>query len=216
MYGSSKMIDRTTGKDMYDEYDKLITKFQDICKLICVHQPPANVKSLRSRVDMFNRRLDSLVINPKVQLIAPNISHLSKDNFLEGDGYTLSQNGAETFATFLKDEIQPPPTIKVKSEQSTDSPSQLPNIELSNMLEIQNEDIGKIIGTGGHIIKDISSKHKVKLLIGKWFEKRKGKSDKKSEYEEKFDGVVICGNASNVIDAIDSVKLALEGNYITA
>ena len=70
--------------------------------------------------------------------------------------------------------------------------------------KIQEDDIGKVIGKGGHTIKKLSQDFNVNISIGKWYEKNKSERGS-GKYEEVCDAVIVSGTMTNACESVEVV-----------
>ena len=74
-------------------------------------------------------------------------------------------------------------------------------------MEIQQKDIGKVIGKAGYTIAKLTNDYNVRMTIGKWCEPKK---DKRDEITEIMDAILIKGN-SNQVKAVMSCIESIVG-----
>jgi len=70
-------------------------------------------------------------------------------------------------------------------------------------VDVNKDDVGKVIGRGGHIVKKLSTDNNVTINIGKWYEKAGRNSD---DYREVCSGILVKGDYSNVITTRDAIQ----------
>ena len=108
----------------------------------------------------------------------------------------------------INEGITSPEKLKLPSSGASHSASgeSTQNINMHELFPLKVNQIGRIIGQRGETIIGLSKRFDVAMRVGKWFEPKKEKRD---EYEEKMNAVLISGMSVKVAEAADAVKCIL-------
>ena len=122
----------------------------------------------------------------------------AKTDLVNFDGHTPSEKCIELYDEVLQ-KIAAPKTLKTQSASS----STKSDIDVTTVIPIKQEMVGRIIGKGGSVIKRLTDDYNVKMSFGQW----KEKANEAREVEPKmFTAVMIRGLISNVERVIPVIK----------
>lgn len=175
------------------------------CQVFFINLPPANKRPLSGRISLLNHRINKL----DAMTLAPDISNMSKTNFLSEDEINLTSEGCTLYMNLIKEElVKLAPTIEKKeycpsTEVSNTGASAVSNDmkDLKAFVQIEPDFIGRIIGKGGHTIKKLVSENDVEISVGCWCEK-----DKDKELKIISDGVLVNGSLAHIKNTIEQIK----------
>lgn len=157
--------------------------------------PPNN--NARVQVDLYNHKLNSME-SENVHIIKMKF-HGSKLELVGYNGSTPSQKCISLYDDALQ--AIPAPT-NLKSKNPATSGESKVDFDISTVIPIKPEFVGRIIGKSGKVIKGITSECNVRMSFGNWKEKT---SESREDEPESFTGVMIKGRAANVKRASELV-----------
>jgi hypothetical protein len=157
--------------------------------------PPNN--NARVQIDLYNHKLNGME-NENVHILKVRFLG-SKLDLVGYNGSTPSSKCISLYEEVLKT-ISVPTNLKPKDAASGETSF---DFDITSVLPIKSEMVGRIIGRNGVNIKKITSTCKVKMSFGSW--KEKG-NESRDEEPDSFTAVMIQGKVSNVHQAIAQIK----------
>jgi predicted nucleic acid-binding Zn-ribbon protein len=203
--GSEDIRGGAKGVAVFSKLKSVINKIVGNTKVVVAELPPTTVRGAAAQVTLFNYKLAKITDSfPEVTFVATNPKAALKHELLD-ENDDLSENARCSIARELGC-ISPPDTIKPQGAANFTEASGCadPTYKLTELIQLQQKQIGRVIGAQGSNIIRLSKKHNVTLRIGKWSEPRR---DNKNEMEGKMDGVIVSGLATNVKAAANEIRL---------
>ena len=171
---------------------------------ILVQPPPIDTKSITGKMSLLIHKMSKLGLT----FAKVDTSNTSKYDFLQKDGFLLSEDGAKRLGNLINRSLD---EIDINSNQTQSCSSRSKEPQPTKSMEpvvlfrkIQEDDIGKVIGKGGHTIKKLSQDFNVNISIGKWYEKNKSERGS-GKYEEVCDAVIVSGTMTNACESVEVV-----------
>ena len=183
---------------LHQNLKQKLSKIGEHCPVYATSLPPNNLA--RVQTDLFNHKLANMSGDgQRINLI--NIKFLgAKLDLVNFDGYTPNAKCIALFEKALQ-AISPPTSIKEKETKSKSSTHEEFNV--TAVVPVKSELVGRIIGKGGSVIRRIIEECQVKISFGNWKERT---SEAREEDPECFTGVMLKGQVSNVKRAIDRIN----------
>ena len=130
------------------------------------------MKNVSGKIALTNYKLSKL---PEVDIkcLVVDVSCLSKYDFVEQDGFTLSKDGSKLYCKLLNSQLEKI-EVNVNQIKRQEMSTETLGSSIKIFHEVKSGNVGKIIGKGGHVIKKLPSDHNVFISVGKWYEKVKG------------------------------------------
>ena len=194
--GACEISNGVSAFQLHQTLKEKMSMIAEHCIVYATSLPPNN-KS-RVQVDIYNHKFSNLTgdghnINlVKVKFLG------SKLDLVNFDGSTPSNKCVTLYENAFK-VITPLSTVKettLKIEGNVD-------FNVTAVIPIKSELVGRIIGKGGSMIRKITDGCGVKMSFGNWRERT---SEAREEDPEVFTGVMIKGQTRNVKRAIDWVE----------
>ena len=174
--------------------------------VVCGQLPPVDMKNVSGKIALTNYKLSKL---PEVDIkcLVVDVSCLSKYDFVEQDGFTLSNDGSKSYCKLLNSQLDKI-EVNVNQNKCQETRTESSGSSIKIFHEVKSGNVGKIIGKGGHVIKKLASDHNVFISVGKWYEKVKG-SDK---HEEISDALTIVGAPSDISAVVAEINEICDSN----
>ena len=188
--GACEIRQGSKGLEVFGKFNRIVTELIKVTSVVATNLPPTVKKGNASQVSLFNFKLAK--VQSGYQLINSDFNRMSLD---ENDNVT--DKALRSLAEQIDKEIKLPTAIKSRASPTDEG------YETQVVLEIQQKDIGKVIGKSGFTIAKLTNDHKVQMSIGKWCEPKKERRD---ELAEIMDAVLIKGNSQKVQEAIKSIQ----------
>ncbi len=167
--GSEDMKNGLNGKDIYDDVMEQMRPFAERSAVYISQLPPIALANIRRERAVYNYKLQTLN-DDKIKMVNTDKAARGK-RVMGNDGITLSDEGVDVFATFIRNEITiPPPESR---GHRIYEPEPQDESKRTEFVEIDGKNIGAVIGKGGANIREITETHGVNIAIGKWVDKRK-------------------------------------------
>ena len=192
---------------MFSKLKLVLSKLADHTKIVVAELPPTSIRGAAAQITLFNFKLAKISeIFPNVVYIASNPKAVLRNELLD-ENDDLSESAISSIAKELSN-ISPPENIKPHfpcAKEASNSTASISDssYKLTELIQLQQRQIGRVIGIQGSTITKLSKKHSVTLRIGKWSEPKR---DNRTEMENKMDGVIITGLINNVTAAADEVR----------
>ena len=180
----------TKGLEAASKLVKIANDISHLTQVVITTIPPTATKGNSSQISLFNFKLNKS--QAQFQLISAEFTKQSLD---ENDEPT--DKAIDMVASLINSQLKTPVAKKPQAAESTEK-----GYETQVLMEIQQRDIGKIIGKSGFTIAKLTNDHKVKMTIGKWCEPRK---DNRDELTEIMDAVLIKGNSAQVREVMAKI-----------
>jgi hypothetical protein len=142
--GAADIAEGVTAFEVYQYLKRLLTELAEHTIVYTTFLPPN--RNARIQIDLFNHKLSSMACENLnvLKLKLPS----SKTDLVEQDGHTPTAKCIALYGEILG-LITPPAVLK---DQSTPSPLDA-DFTVSTVVPIKADDIGRIIGKGGNVIK---------------------------------------------------------------
>lgn len=181
--GSDDIRQGTKGLEAFAKLNKVATEISKQTQVVVTSIPPTSTRGNTSQISLFNFKLEKNQV--PYQKIIIEFARASLD---END--SLNDNAVNTMAHLIEKQMKIPTARKALSSDLPES-----GFDTQVLMEIQQKDIGKVIGKSGYTIAKLTNDYNVKMTIGKWCEPRK---DKRDEITEIMDAILIKGNSNQV------------------
>jgi transcription antitermination factor NusA-like protein len=209
MTGSTDLCEGTAWTTLVANTSFLYNEISDAgVTAYIVALPPANKRNLSSMISLVNYKLEKQYSDRFVDVVAATYA---KSSLLQENGTHLSEHGAKIVADLINKNIIPltlemPEKPAKKPRRTVKQPkSQESNIKL--FVDVNKDDVGKVIGRGGHIVKRLAADNKVTINIGKWFEKSGRTSD---DYKEVCSGIIVKGDVDDAMNTRAAINKICE------
>ena len=205
--GSEDIRGGAKGAQVFSKLKLVLSKLADHTKIVVAELPPTSIRGAAAQITLFNFKLAKISeIFPNVVYIASNPKAVLRNELLD-ENDDLSESAISSIAKELSN-ISPPENIKPHfpcAKEASNSTASISDssYKLTELIQLQQRQIGRVIGIQGSTITKLSKKHSVTLRIGKWSEPKR---DNRTEMENKMDGVIITGLINNVTAAADEVR----------
>ena len=161
--GAEEIVGGASAFQIFQELNRIISELSRSTLVYCISLPPAKINGVQ--LDLFNHKLLNFECsNQNVKILKVKVPG-SKSLLVEPDGITPSDKCVAYYVETAT-EITPPSTLKTFA-----SPSNPSIRDLTVIFPIKSEQIGKIIGRGGNVIRKLTEMCDVKMSFGKWHEK---------------------------------------------
>ena len=201
--GANEIANGVSAFQLHQSLKQKLSLIGEHCVVYSTSLPPNN-KS-RVQTDLYNHKFGNMSGDGQnINLIKLKFlgSKLDMVNF---DGYTPSDKCVILYENAFK-QITPPPSIK---KNSTGKSQDNVDFNVTAVLPIKSEHVGRIIGKGGNVIKRITVECEVKMSFGNWKERT---SEAREDIPEAFTGVMIKGCTKNVKKAIEWVNEIIDSS----
>ena len=193
--GASEIASDKSAFHLLQSLRRLLADVGEQTLIYLVTLPPNN--NARVQVDLYNHKLCSM---DGENLKVLKIKFLgSKLDLVSYNGYSLNSKCISLYDDALQSVIAPP---SLKSKELPVEPMKS-DFNVTAVIPIKPELVGRIIGRNGSVIKKITSDYKVKMSFGNWREKS---NENRDEDPESFTAVMIKGLAHNVNQATSMVN----------
>ena len=199
--GANEIANGVSACQLHQALKQKLSLIGEHCVVYSTSLPPNN-KS-RVQTDLYNHKFGNMSGDGQnINLIKLKFlgSKLDMVNF---DGHTPSDKCVILYEKAFK-QITPPASIKKNTTGKTPDNA---DFNVTAVLPIKSEHVGRIIGKGGNVIKRITVECEVRMSFGNWKERT---SEAREDVPEAFTGVMIKGCAKNVKKAIDWVNEIIE------
>jgi predicted RNA-binding protein YlqC (UPF0109 family) len=179
-----------------------IAKIAGSTKVVLAELPPTTKKGAAAQITLFNYKLPRLADTfPEVTVMESNPKDKLRQEILDENDELLED--AIKFIGKELSRITPPDVVKPTCSANLTTAS-IPEqtYKLTELIQLQQRQIGRVIGAQGSTITKLSKKYSVQLRVGKWSEPKR---DNKHEMENKMDGVIGTGNFGNVKTAAEEI-----------
>ena len=186
--GSKEISQGTSAFQLHQTLRKVLVKISEHTLTYVVNIPPNN--HARVQVDLYNHKMGNMdEISENVRIL--KIRFLgSKADLVNFDGSTPSDKCLALYEESLV-KLSPPKTLKIPGAVGGANF----DFEVTAVVQIKPEMVGRIIGKGGAVIRRITDECKVKMSFGNWREKN---SENREVEPDNFMAVMVKGLASNV------------------
>ena len=170
-------------------------------KIYIVSLPPNS--NARVQIDLYNHKLHNLE-NENVKFLKVNFLG-SKLDLVSYNGFTPSIKCVSLYEEIFQS-ISVPSSVKPKETPGSSVP---PSFDVTAILPIKFDLVGRVIGKNGVVIKRITTSCNVRMSFGSWKEKN---SDFREDEPDSYSAVMIKGHAGDVQKALSEVNNIIKSN----
>ena len=202
--GSEAIRKGNKGLEVFKKVRSLIAYGQTVCsKIVACEAPPTLKPGAAGHISLYNFKMSKM---SGVQFLQSN-PQMTKSDILSEEDF-LNPAAVLKISQKINENITSPEKLKLPSSGACHvaSGQSAQNINMYELFPLKVNQIGKIIGQRGETIIGLSKRFDVAMRVGKWYEPKKEKRD---EYEEKMNAVLISGLSVKVAEAASAVKCIL-------
>ena len=156
--------------------------------------PPMALKGVSSQISLFNYKLNKMTQTERLHVLDIPFLGITKDQVLDA-----RNTYANAIMELINQEIRKIECLPLPKQPCPPSTSvSTESYEVTALVEIQSQHIGKIIGKSGSNITRIRREHKVNIAVGRWSEPKR---DNRDDYAPVMDAVCVTGLSNDVRNA---------------
>ena len=157
--GSNEISQGTSAFHLHQTLKKAVMKISEHTLTYVVNIPPNN--HARVQVDLYNHKMSNLdEISENVRILKIRFIG-SKTDLVNFDGFTPNEKCLALYEESLV-KLPPPKTLKIPGAVGGENI----DFEVTAVVQIKPEMVGRIIGKGGAVIRRITDECKVKMSFG--------------------------------------------------
>lgn len=151
---------------------RCLNLLKNLAKVAIVQVPPVKNEETRSEVSGFNHKISKISDSDIQVILNSQMGHVARAKLTdECNGHALTSFGGQKYGQLITKELNMPDSKK-SSDQKTSECDLDGSEHVKEMMNIKQNMIGLVVGTGGKTKMGLEKDHGVRINTGKWVDLR--------------------------------------------